>query len=481
MTQDEMDLLLSLGSYDDKQAMLERQRQQAVALRNQTPVRHSSPLAAFVGGLGDAASGVTSYIAENDANNRQRDLMAQRAQARGVGARLANEAPPDISALFDPNLSDADAATKAQGLSAAIQERQKLGQLFGSTGDKTLAPMGGQMMDDSRRLQDEVIKSPQTRAQTLLSRAQASKANAEVADENGPATEMDRALFKRFGVNVEGELTHRQAKEVIGYAEKGYASDAQRAAAAAAQANARIGKEIALKEHQEQFDQKRADAQAKLLGEGLDPYKAKGGLKNYMDAINRGTKIENLLVDRNTGKLKDVIDNRQMAELAMALQALVAAGHASQTEVEHLIPKTFWGEAARAQEYFTGHPVDAGQKAFALQMLHSANLEAQTGRQQVEEALRKRLPGPYRELHGLDKARAENLVRGFDIDPSALDDDGQLRPGKRFTIPSVTERAKEANLKSKLQAGERLLQDANGDYHAAAKNEPTPPGWLELD
>lgn len=340
------------------------------------------------------------------------------------------------SVLLAPD--EPTAQERAQALASALRRQQAAGLMGQLTGDKVLGGVGTGLVRGAQDQQEQLNQAPslrqtllQHRVKTQADQAAMDEANTRrtsLADPNSTLSTTRLELARRFGMKVpEGAPGSAVDDKELGFAEK--ATQAELAAK-----NHALNASFVNSTRQDQFNKKREDQLSTGLQKDLDEYNARGGLKNYMDAINRAGKIDALLTDPATGKLNKVIDNRQMAELAMALQQLVASGHASQSQVEHLIPHNLWGDVARAEEYFTGKPADAGQQAFAQQLLHSAHIEAQKGKAQVGEALRKRIPR-YAELNKLNPILFESMLEGHGINRDALDDRGILKPGMDFMIP----------------------------------------------
>jgi hypothetical protein len=179
---------------------------------------------------------------------------------------------------------------------------------------------------------------------------------------------------------------------------------------------------------EDQFKTKRL----KELTDALNPLLPRGGLKNYADTIARAQKLTALIVDPATGQPKTLLTPQDMTETAMALQQMVGAGHASQSQVEELTPKSAWGDTARTLQYFTGKPWDAKQQEWAVRMLHSAQREAETNQNTIARSVQSKLP-QFRDVS--DKYPDDYIATllGAGLDPAAFDARGLANPGATVT------------------------------------------------
>src|SRR5207248_8584363 len=133
-----------------------------------------------------------------------------------------------------------------------------------------------------------------------------------------------------------------------------------------------------------------------------------------------------------TGKPKDLLTPQDMTETAMALQQMVGAGHASQSQVEELTPRSAWGDTARTLQYFTGKPWDAKQQEWAVRMLHSAQREAETNQNTILRSVQSKLP-QFRDVREKYPEDYASTLLGAGFDPGAFDTRGLAAPGATVT------------------------------------------------
>lgn len=378
------------------------------------------------------------------------------------------------------------------------QTRQDLGLLLQFSGDKVLSPAGqglissGQgMAEQAQHQQDQLGQAPVLRQALALHQQQFAKGQAELAaadqrrtalgDPTSVLSQTRAALAKRFGMTVaDGTPGSSIDDKELDLAEKATQAEENRrmreamARASAGQHN------FQHEEKANQYMQKREDTQSKALDDVLNANKVKGGLKGYSDTIARVKQAMGQVLDPATGQLKSQLDSRQMAELAITLQQAVANGHASEGEVEMLIPKTAWGNVAKAQEFFTGHPADTGQQAIALKMLHSAQNAADVAHGQIIDSYRQNIAGPLMGLRSIQnetaRKRADATLRRHGINPDAIDDDGNIVDGVPFELPGKSA----AGGSARVEATHYLISpDKKSRVAAGPDGKPLPGAAVE--
>lgn len=117
---------------------------------------------------------------------------------------------------------------------------------------------------------------------------------------------------------------------------------------------------------------------------------------------------------------KGDIDNRQMYEIARSLDSMLSSGAATISGSEHLIPKTWSGDASKIAEYITGIPKGAKQRAFVERTLETIKRERDVAQKQIDttknkylagfDDVKEKAPKAYNkilETHGLDEKSKE--------------------------------------------------------------------------
>lgn len=405
--------ILGAGGLNDQQGQLDQQLADLLTRRRAyRPAEHTTGLGALLGGIGDYRAQKRFQEQENALRGQRQDVSGKLAGSRGVladaftSASQPVQAPPDMIA--------------APGFDQASQERdqqQRLQQLQTAamlSGDPTMTqyaqhqPQMAMQQEQLRKTQEgrEAVTNP---AGAALLRAVAGRFAPGVDVSSAPPqvlNQMMPTLEKGFAA-TESAQTRREAAQ--------QSADLRKAMLGLQ--NQRFEATTGLKE--DQFKAKRMGQ----LTDALNPFIRKGGLANYTQGINRAQKLDALLVDPATGQPKKLLTPQDMTETAIALQQLVANGHASQSEVDQLVPKSIGADAARGLQYFTGKPWDSGQQAWALRMLHTAHREADVNRGSILQALKQQLPqfGDIRSKYGSDY---ESTLKGAGINPAAFNEQG---------------------------------------------------------
>ncbi len=174
---------------------------------------------------------------------------------------------------------------------------------------------------------------------------------------------------------------------------------------------------------------KQLQTAATQMNRDLDAFARGSGLQQIGMTQNRAAKLKALIVDPQTGQLRDQITPQQMYEVTLALQQMVAQGQASEREVEALLPKSLWGDAVRIVQYFSGKPMDANQKGWAANILESAGREAGVSQDFLNEQFLKRIPANYSIIKKLHQPTLDAMLKSHGMDPAAFDETGNVRQG----------------------------------------------------
>lgn len=386
----------------------QRQRDQEladlIARRKQASAQpYSSPTGQLLGSIGDIIMGRKESGLRQQHLDLANQIAGKRAQWGGdfMEAQQPVQAPPDMLA--------------APGFDQAAQEKQRQQKLAG-------LKMQGMLSGDPL-ISGYLQHAPGMELQDM----NLQKAREEMAAKNSPAAGIaTRTLMKKFGFDLPEGTPPATLEHLLPTAEKGYAADqTAQTRREAAQQSADLRKamlqlqgqrfEVTSGLREDQFKTKRL----KELTDAINPLLPKSGLKNYSDTINRAQKLAAIIDKPVDGKLTP----QDMYEATIALQQMVAQGHASQSEVEHLAPAGLSADAARAMQYFTSKPWDAGQQAWASRILHSAQREADVNRSSILQNLKQKIPqfGDVRQKYAPDY---ESILKGAGLNPGAFNDQG---------------------------------------------------------
>lgn len=159
--------------------------------------------------------------------------------------------------------------------------------------------------------------------------------------------------------------------------------------------------------HQEKMAQQKAQAMKDMYGTKAAAAAGPKDLKRLAefgkimnpDIVRSGTPLGNArmrdMKAENIQKLAagvtdyDKLTPQQVYEIATSFNALVTGGMGSITGTEHLVPKSFLGDANALHNYIMNQPGGAGQGAFVKNMLDSVSRERQVAQDQVQRGLQK--------------------------------------------------------------------------------------------
>lgn len=91
LTPEQLQQVLSLGTFDDEGSLLEQQMAQAQALRNPMGGQRSTALGAGIAALGDTLRGITGAIQEGRIRKEQEALIPKRKAGRSIYADLLRQ------------------------------------------------------------------------------------------------------------------------------------------------------------------------------------------------------------------------------------------------------------------------------------------------------------------------------------------------------------------------------------------------------
>jgi hypothetical protein len=210
---------------------------------------------------------------------------------------------------------------------------------------------------------------------------------------------------------------------------------------------AKMQKELALRTHQDQFDETRIQG----LSRSLSADREFTNLRTKHDTLeNVGKLIEQ--IDTQKGGA----DTRQSMELALAqVRTLIGTGQITESEVHHMMPQTYRGNVAKFMEKVTNEPQGQESQYFlsrAKDFFHRENALTQT---QMERRYSE-LAAPFKKVldrNGDVRASMETTYKGRS--GPALENHG----AEKSSVPEI---ADEASYKA-LPSGAQYTQ--NGVLH----------------
>lgn len=329
------------------------------------------------------------------------DVLTQQKLGAGLDQEgRANAAEGRAAQLFGPQFETATAKAKYAGDEAAADAamRNAHAQLFGQQATK-----GALDLQDAEAFRN-ALRTGDSRATAVV-----------------------LGLAKKYNPQLAAALEGAKGSEVyplLPTMEKGYQADAMAAYRQALLAQRDQRFEQTHGEKTEQFDTKREDQLAKGLGQLLNPYAAKGGLRGLMDRVTQAE-----LLKRSVARAGGNPDRRQIEELAIGLNKLLSGSSGgAQHQVEALVPQTIWGDVNKLAERISNEPTGLGQQKFVSRMLETIEGEERKAAEIARNAVKQGLP-EFSPLREMNRGRYESMLRARGFDPEIFDEKGLEKSG----------------------------------------------------
>lgn len=327
MTQEELQLLLELGSYDDRASGLNQDLQTAIASRNRpAPPQARTPFGAVAFGLNDAMHTIGSHLQETGIRNEQKKLLERKRKGLEVGNELASVPAPNVSGLFDPNATPQALQTQETQAGAQLADYERRARMLMATGRPELMQQGQAMMQQVHATRKSLLEAPMQREERKLSR-----------DKYQRDLDKDAANLKLSEAELAERARHNKAMEEIG------------------RRNAAVGRSAV----QEERHEKQVEADVQKLGKDLeDTAVLNADAETLLAAASQEDipgvgPVEGFLPNLLTSE--EGVKTRQAAGRLMAAILKKQSGQAvSESEVERNLKARGLGDRATQVEYRTG-------------------------------------------------------------------------------------------------------------------------------
>jgi hypothetical protein len=177
------------------------------------------------------------------------------------------------------------------------------------------------------------------------------------------------------------------------------------------------------------------DKALEALDRDLDPNKGRSGV--FGDYQKQVFQADRLLALTAGGYN---LDNRQINEFVIGLNKLLSGSSApAQKQVEHLVPKTVWSDAAKLKEYITNNPQGVSAQEFVQRMEETIKRERDIAAKGIRDTQIQRLPRHKDTIEKYPEAKARVEAAGLDL----TNFDENLRPKKTaapVAAPKATHR-----------------------------------------
>lgn len=343
-------------------------------------------------------------------------------------------APSDIKSLLDQYMAKKSQAAPSkkedrrfsdEALQQAINERDQrqanasfisgLNQLqagfqrapVSDAGYKAALAQAGQPVSDlmmKREAADQKIKHEQFMQDIAQQKS--------MSDPNSSISATYRQFAKALGNPVSDNVSATDLKQLTPLIERISATRENAAMRREIAEQNRLTKEAAGKEKSaekksassvKRFD----DLGKKLVSETSSSRSAFGRAAN---TIRGAEAIEQLTHNMNPND----IDSRQITEIARSLDGMLAQGQATVSGMEHLIPRTFLGNAAKIQEFITNIPTGTKQGDFVKRMMETVAREKELARDQIKRTQHKILSS-YEDLEKEDPEKYDSMLKAHGI------------------------------------------------------------------
>lgn len=264
---------------------------------------------------------------------------------------------------MDPfSLDEADTPERQAALAAALRRREDLGQLFQLTGDKVLAPLGQNLMSSADRGEQRLDTSKQRRLQLNLEAKKDSETRAY--QEQGLGLERER-------LNLARQTASREQNTPVPTAQ-GYLTFDRRTGKFT---DPTTGQPVQGAVMPVKFGDSPGDEQGALnkMNSAIQRVFSKGGAAGKN--LERQHAFERLQAAGEDAQGNPrAINPSQLAEFYTNFNTALG-GSQSLGALEHLLPRTVQGDWAKALEWVTSNPHDAGAQAFVANVLEIAKRE----------------------------------------------------------------------------------------------------------
>ena len=329
--------------------------------------------------------------------------------------------PTSLASMTD----EGAVAQKAAAMSAALRQRQTLGEILKLTGHPAASAVGGDLSASAQHGIDQLTQILEKRPAMALQRANVARVN----EENTPSATigpMAKILAGLGGMKPEefSGMTPYQMEKVSGPLA---ALAGKQAQIAASEPFKLLNSEMARQRLKESADTHLADKFSKF-GKDIDPYAFRGGLRTLMDVSNRARRLQTS-IEGPDGKPVDFnsLDSRQIEELAIQLNGVLSGSNqGAQAQVEKLVPHTIWGNVKSLAERIRNEPTGLDQGKFVQKLLNTVEREHKNAAESVVEALVARIP-QYADLRKKDREKFDTMLEVRGIDPSWVDDRGRVK------------------------------------------------------
>ena len=244
------------------------------------------------------------------------------------------------------------------------------------------------------------------------------KIAAQEEDPDSAVSKNYRDFLTKYGVNVGPGITAKQIKDtLLPAAEKEKllneklqsnkdTKEIQMKYLAQKNGETNAWKEVARQDKLDKHNVDRIDKASKLItAEVGSSRSAFGRAANTHQAAE---KIDALASSMDPNNL----DNRQIAEVARNLDAMLTTGQPTISGMNKLIPSSFSGDASKIQEYIMGIPKGAQQGEFVKRMLDTVHREKELSVKQIQETQTKLL-GSYSDLKDNDSFKTMLQTHGL--------------------------------------------------------------------
>lgn len=167
------------------------------------------------------------------------------------------------------------------------------------------------------------------------------------------------------------------------------------------------------------------DKYSKEMKNDLDADRGRAGNFGQISAkVQQADRLKTLVSSYKNGDLPP----QQMEELALGMANMLSGSSgAARSQVEALVPHTWWGGKQSAQQWLMNEPTGAGQQKFVEAMTHTIDRERETANNQLNNIRASRLAA-HEGLRKIAPDQYNANLRSYDLDPTRIKDGKYLPP-----------------------------------------------------
>jgi hypothetical protein len=220
-------------------------------------------------------------------------------------------------------------------------------------------------------------------------------------------------------------------------------------------------------EHTKQVTEKQdkdTEKQSAAMTKALDPTALSRGAfairQQVVDRAERLQTLHNTVQEFQNGNY----DKRQIEELAIGMNSLLSGSNTgAQQQVENLVPKSIWSDAAKLAEWISNNPTGTKQQAFVKRMSQTVENEKSTSENQIKKTQYQRL-AQFDDFAKSNPSQYNDIMNSFGLDTQEYSNWKKSGYKPLQTVSEKQAESTKTDIESKLIAEARKGKKKAIDY-----------------